>query len=64
MNLAELINEELKKQERGVTWLSDKTGIKYKTLYDKLDRNTIKGEELLRIAKVLNIDLNKLKEEF
>jgi lambda repressor-like predicted transcriptional regulator len=64
MKLSEIINQELENQERGIPWLSDKTGIKYKTLYDKLKNNTVKGEELLRIAKVLNIDLNKLKEEF
>ncbi len=63
MNLSEFINQELENQERGISWLSDKTGIKYKTLYDKLKNNTIKGVDLLKIAKVLNLDLNKLKEE-
>lgn len=64
MKVSDVINEELEKQERGISWLADKVNMKYKTLYDKLKNDTIRGDELLKIGKVLNIDLNKLKEEF
>lgn len=32
-NFSQLVNEELKKQERNYRWLSKKTGIPYSTLY-------------------------------
>jgi hypothetical protein len=61
MNLAEYISQVIEQQGRTKTWVAEKSEINYKTFIDKLTRNTITGEELLRIAKVLNIDLEELK---
>jgi hypothetical protein len=44
-------------------WLADKVNIKYKTLFGKFQRGSIEADELLKIAKVLNIDLNSLRDQ-
>jgi hypothetical protein len=64
MKLSEYISQVIEKQGRTKTWVAEQSDIKYKTFVDKLTFNRFTAEELLRIAKVLNIDLNKLKEEF
>ena len=64
MKLSENISQVIDEQGRTKVWVAEQSNINYKTFVDKLTRNTITGEELLRIAKVLNIDLNKLKEDF
>lgn len=64
MKLSEYIIQVISNQGRTKVWVAEQSNINYKTFVDKLTRNTITGEELLRVAKVLNIDLNKLKEEF
>lgn len=61
MNLGEYIASVIERQGRTKTWVSDKSGINYKTFVDKLNRDSITGKELLRIAKVLNINLEELK---
>lgn len=63
MKLNEHITKIIEEQGRTKVWVADKADINYKTFIDKLTRNSITGEELLRIAKVLNIDLEKLKKE-
>jgi len=63
MNLADYISSIMEQQGRTKVWVAEQIGMKYKTFFDKLTRNTIKGDELLRIAKVLNIDLEKLKDK-
>lgn len=64
MKLSEHISKVIEDQGRTKVWVAEQSDINYKTFVDKLTRNTITGEELLRVSKVLNIDLNKLKEEF
>lgn len=55
------ILDELKKQDRTRGWLANKTGINPKSLVYKLNNNSITADELLVIAKILNIDLEELK---
>lgn len=61
-NLAEYIAQVIESQGRTKVWVAEQSDINYKTFVDKLKRNTFYGEELLRISKVLEIDLNRLKE--
>lgn len=61
MNLAEYITEVIEQQGRTKIWVAEQSEIKYQTFVEKLKRNSITGEELLRIGKVLNVDLNELK---
>ena len=63
MNLAEHIEKAIEEQGRTKTWVADQSKIKYKTFVDKITWNRFTGEELLRIAKVLNINLEELKGE-
>ena len=63
MDIGEYIQQVLKEQGRSQVWLADKIGIHDKTFSGKLKRNSISGEELLKIAKVLGINLEELKVE-
>jgi lambda repressor-like predicted transcriptional regulator len=63
LNLAEHITNVIEQQGRTKVWVAEKAEINYKTFVDKLTRNTLKGEDLLKIAKILNIDLNELKNK-
>lgn len=63
MDIGKHIQKVLDEQGRSQIWLADKLGIHDKTFSGKLKRNSITGEELLRVAKLLNIDLEELKEE-
>jgi len=63
MNLGEHIANTIEQQGRTKTWVADQSEIKYKTFVDKIMRNSFTGEELLRVAKVLNINLEELKGE-
>jgi len=63
MNTGQYILSVLKDQGRSQVWLADKLGVHEKTFSNKLRRNSITGDELLQIAKLLSIDLEKLKNE-
>jgi hypothetical protein len=63
MDLGKHIMILLDEQGRSQTWLADKLNINVKTFSGKLKRNSITGEELLLIAKVLNINLEDLKSK-
>jgi len=63
MNTGQYILSVLKDQGRSQVWLADKLGVHEKTFSNKLRRNSITGDELLKIAKLLSIDLEKLKNE-
>jgi len=63
MNLGKYIADVIEQQGRTKTWVADKVDINYKTFVDKLTRDTITGKELLRIARVLGINLEELKEK-
>ena len=62
MNLGKYIEDIIEKQGRTKTWVADQSDINYKTFIDKLTRDSFTGKELLRIANVLNINLEDLKE--
>jgi hypothetical protein len=63
MNLGKYIIEVLEQQGRSKTWLADKMNINVKTFVGKLKRDSITGQELLRMAEILNIDLEELKNK-
>lgn len=63
MNTGQYILSVLKEQGRSQVWLADKLGIHEKTFSNKLRRNSITGDELLQIAKLLNINLEELKDK-
>ena len=63
MNTGQYILSVLKDQGRSQVWLADKLRVHEKTFSNKLRRNSITGDELLKIAKLLNIDLEKLKND-
>lgn len=63
MNLGEYISNIIDQQGRTKVWVAEQSGINYKTFVDKLTRDTLKGIDLLRVAKVLNINLEELKEK-
>lgn len=60
MNLGEHIAKIIEQQGRTKVWVAEQSNINYKTFVDKLSRDTITGKELLRVAKVLNIDLEEV----
>lgn len=63
MNLGQYIADIIEQQGRTKVWVAEQINMNYKTFVDKITRDTLKGIELLRIAKVLNIDLEELKEK-
>lgn len=63
MNVAEKIEKILKSQERNPSWLAEKIEVPYHTLRYRLINNCLLAEDLIKIGKVLSIDLNELKEE-
>jgi len=63
MTVAEYILEVLSTQERPKSWLAEKIDISKQAIHYKFKSNSFTAEELLRIAKVLNINLEELKEK-
>jgi len=63
MNIAEYILGVLQSQERPKTWLADKIDISKQAIHYKFKSNSFTAEELLRIARVLGINLEELKEK-
>lgn len=63
INLGEYITQVIEQQGRTKVWVAEKSDINYKTFVDKLTRDTITGKELLRVSKVLNINLEELKSK-
>jgi hypothetical protein len=62
MKLNQYIADQVQEQGRTKLWVADQTKIKYQKLVDKLKNGrVITGEELLKLANVLDIDLNELK---
>jgi len=64
MNLGKHISDVIELQGRTKTWVADQSDINYKTFVDKISRDSFTGKELLRIAKVLGINLEELKEDY
>jgi len=63
MNIGSYIKNILKDQGRSQAWLANKLELNEKTFSGKLKRNNITGEELLKIAQLLGINLEELKGE-
>lgn len=61
-NLGKHIIGELDKRRLPKARLTGIAGKHYKTVWAKLENDRLKAYDLLRIAKELNLDLNKLKE--
>ncbi len=63
MNIGQYIKNNLKSEGRSIRWLSKQLNINEYTLNGKINRNSITAEELLKIGKILDWDLNKLRDE-
>ena len=63
MNIGEYIKEEIKNQGRTQKWVAEKIEMDVNTFNRKINNDTFAADELIKIAKVLDINLNKLKEE-
>lgn len=64
MNIGEYIKEEIKNQGRTQKWIAKKIEMDVNTFNRKINNDTFAADELIKIAKILNIDLNKLKEDY
>ena len=56
MVIGEVIQQELRRQERSVSWFARKLNCNRQNVYDIFRRRTIDTELLMRISLVLNID--------
>jgi hypothetical protein len=63
MKASEYIDKVIEDQGRTKAWVASKSDINYKTFIDKLKHDRFTADELLLIGKVLNLDLNRIKEE-
>ena len=63
MNIAEYIEQVRKNQGRSKTWVAEQININYKTFVDRAAHNRFTADDLIKISKVLNINLEKMKEE-
>lgn len=63
MTVAESILKVLKSQERSKSWLAEKIDISKQTIHYKFKSNSFTAEDLLKVAKVLNINLEELKNQ-
>lgn len=61
MKICEYIEEIIEDQGRRKDWTAEKSGIKYKTFLDKLEKDTFTAYELISIGKLVDIDLNEFK---
>ena len=59
--VCKFIEKGLANKKKTIKWLANEININEKTLYSKLRRKSLKAEELLEIAGVLDLDLNYLK---
>lgn len=62
MDIGKYIDNMIKEKGIKCNWVAEQVGINPKTFYWKLYNNSIKAEELVKIAAVLDLDLNSLKE--
>lgn len=53
VNIGERIEQELERQERGVSWLAEKLGCSRMTVYRIFEKNSIDTHLLLRVSRVL-----------
>lgn len=62
MRFGDFFKDKLNEQGRSIRWLAMQLDMDEKTLAGKLNRNSIPGNELLTIARVLNINLDEIKQ--
>lgn len=62
MQLGEYIENIIEEQGRTKKWVADSIDINYKTFVDRIKNDRLTGNDLVRIGKLLNVDLNELKE--
>ncbi|MDE5856914.1 MAG: XRE family transcriptional regulator [Muribaculaceae bacterium] len=55
--IGKIIQDELRRQERSVTWFSRKIHCDRRNVYDIFQRSSIDTDLLLLISRVLNVDL-------
>lgn len=53
VNIGERIEQELERQERGMSWLAEKLGCSRMTVYRIFEKNSIDTHLLLRVSRVL-----------
>jgi hypothetical protein len=63
MKVGEYISKVLKSQGRQKTWLAEQLNISKEGLNYKIKADAFKANELIKISELLNIDLNKMREE-
>jgi len=63
VTIAQYILNILESQERQKSWLADKVGITKQTIGYKFKNDSFTAEELIRIAKFLNFNLEELKDK-
>ena len=62
MNLGKYISDIIDSQGRDKKWVAEQIGVQYRTFLYRLERNGLLGEDLLKLSKVLGIDLNNIRE--
>lgn len=62
MHIGNIIEDRISQQGRTKIWVSEKCGIDYKTFVDKLKNDRLTAQDLFKVAIVLNMDLNHIKE--
>ena len=62
MNILEEIKNNMKNKGLKKQYIAEVLNISKQALWYKLQNNTFKTDELFKLAKILNINLNKFKE--
>jgi transcriptional regulator with XRE-family HTH domain len=63
MSLGKYIKDRIKSQGRTIAWVADRMNINERTFAGKLNRDSITGEDLIKISHILGINLEQLKRE-
>jgi len=63
MKVADYILKILNSQERQKSWLADKVNISKQAINYKFKNNSFTAEELFEITKVLNINLEEMRDK-
>ncbi len=65
MHIGQLIQKEIKRQERTIAWFSRKLCCDYSTAYKLFKRKSINTDDLIRISKILNHNFfDDFRQEF
>ena len=62
MNILQEIKNNMKNKGLKKQYIAEVLNISKQALWYKLQNNTFKTDELFKLAKILNINLNKFKE--